>query len=149
MKKTIKAWTEEIVALLDSRQDAVERGLLVIDAFQTESERHYGQTVHLNGVGWGGSDAEFGSSLARQVRENRSLSAKQLHFARKIVKKYRRQLVDVARGVLSNPMAVRPDLANDAYLDHLHSLESELRQAEEGPQNAWAGVEDEADYVLR
>jgi hypothetical protein len=126
MKKTIKAWTEEIVALLDSRQDAVERGLLVIDAFQTADERSGKYTYYQNGVGWGGSDAEFGSSLAARVREGRSLTAKQLHYARKLVKKYRRQLVDVARGNLASPLEESVADRQDAILaEHLE---------ENGPQ---------------
>lgn len=97
---------ESIKTLLEDRMDAVLRGLLVIDALQTETERQVGDSVVLNGVGWSGTDAEFMSSLARQYRQRGTLSDKQKHWARKKLMKYAGQLAKVANGEIENPLAV-------------------------------------------
>jgi len=69
-------------------------------------------TRHDNGVGFGYRDAEFGSSLARQVEQNRmigqgtrTLSPKQIAAARKLCLRYSRQLTAIANGELSVPLA--------------------------------------------
>ena len=100
--KTAKTWTRaEINEILDENDAAVIRGLLIIDGFQTATERACQATIDRNGIGWSGFDANFASSLASFARSRGRLSARQLVFARKLVKKHSRQLVLVANGELS------------------------------------------------
>lgn len=70
------------------------RGLLKIYSFQTDSEQFSGVTVHHNGVGFTGSDAEFLSSLAKQYERRNSLSDKQMAALHRCMPKYARQLVN-------------------------------------------------------
>ena len=103
---------DEINAILRSNDRACEVGIYRIFQLQTEDEKCSDTTKHDNGVGFGYRDAEFGSSLARQVEQNRmigrgdrSLSPKQLTFARKMCLRYSRQLTEIANGELTVPRA--------------------------------------------
>lgn len=96
-----REWTkEEIVALLDAKDAAVLRGLVVIYSLQTAEEKFAKETVESNGVGFSGYDAQFLSSLAQQVMDKGLLSQKQLASARKRIRKYAGQLTLVANGKL-------------------------------------------------
>ena len=108
MPKTI----EEIKELLKSNNRAVEVGIYRIFQLQTEDEKVSDQTKHSNGVGFSYRDAGFGSSLARQVEQNRmigkgnrTLSSKQIACARKLCLRYSRQLTAIANGELTVPLA--------------------------------------------
>ena len=80
--------------LLDSAIDgvSVERALLYLYGRQTDDERSGGYTAHENGQGFSAVDAPFLTSLAEQVKNGRSLTLKQTEVARRILKRYRRQL---------------------------------------------------------
>jgi hypothetical protein len=92
-----KVWTrDEIVDLLAKRDRAVEKALVVLFDRQTADEQATDATAHHNRVGFNGVDAKFGSSLARQVRDGRGLSNRQMAAARRMVAKYVGQLVGVA-----------------------------------------------------
>lgn len=109
----MKTWTEDdIVGLLDKQGPAADqfvgRCLLQIYSRQTYDERSSDVTKHQNGRGFSAFDAEFGSSMARFFQRNGYLSAKQLGCARKMLKRYRKQLVEVANcrmGELANECA--------------------------------------------
>lgn len=87
---------ETIKALLDSNDKAVMRALVVLYNRQTADEQQSHVTSHLNGRGFNGYDANFGTDLAKQVMAGRGLSVRQLAAARKMCKKYARQLVEEA-----------------------------------------------------
>jgi len=87
---------DSLKLLLDRNPRAVERAMVVLYHRQTSDEQVSSSTNHLNGRGFNGVDAAFGSSLARQVLDGRALSIKQLDHARKMVKKYVRQLLEEA-----------------------------------------------------
>jgi hypothetical protein len=92
-----KQWNEkEIGALLDRSDRAVERAILAIYNLQTADEKNWQGTAHLNGVGFNAYDAKFGSSLAEWLNAGRSFTRGQLKSAKKMAKKYRRQLVLIA-----------------------------------------------------
>ena len=97
----------EIVELLQRSQLAVERAILRIHSFQTADEQQSGVTKHLNGMGWNGYDAEFGTSLARWIENGigryrkplgQTLTTRQLPMARKLAIKYSKQLEKVENG---------------------------------------------------
>lgn len=87
---------EAIKELLLKSDKAVQRAILALYNCQTESEKDSESTVESNGVGFNGCDAKFFSSLAQQIQSGRTLSVKQLHFARKGIVKYAGQLASIA-----------------------------------------------------
>lgn len=101
-------WTR--VTMLDLLQRsgvAVERALLVLYARQTETERDTHTTREHNGQGFGAFDADILTSFAEQISTNKyrraegqRLTEKQMELARKKVKKYVGQLVEVANARL-------------------------------------------------
>lgn len=97
-----KKWSkDEIREMLMVSDKAVARGLVMIYSLQTDSERNESMTVEHNGVGFSGVDAEFLSSLAKQVLAKGGLSEKQLFYARKKMFKYAGQLTKIANGKIS------------------------------------------------
>ena len=72
-------------------------GLLVIYDRQTADEKATDNTSENNSVGFSGVDAEFLSSLAKQVRAGRTLSPKQMSFLFKKMPKYWEQLWDCSK----------------------------------------------------
>lgn len=87
---------EKIHALLDKRDDAVTRALSAIYALQTADEKATEHTSHSNSVGFSAFDAKFCSDLATKVNRGYSLSPKQIAIARNKMKRYHRQLCDIA-----------------------------------------------------
>lgn len=87
---------ETIRDLLDRSDKAVERALVVLYARQTADEQATGTTREHNGQGFNGTDAELLSSFAQQIERGRSLTERQLFYARKKVRKYARQLLEEA-----------------------------------------------------
>jgi ssDNA-binding Zn-finger/Zn-ribbon topoisomerase 1 len=95
--KTKGPWTKEaIIDLINTREDAVLKGIVIIYNRQTTDEQVTRDTKYLNGRGFNGFDAEFGSSLAVQVIDKHYLSIKQMEFARRLLRKYAGQLAEVA-----------------------------------------------------
>lgn len=91
-------WTEaKIKDLLETNDKAVMRALVAIYRRQTDEERQTGETRASNGVGFSAFDGKFCSELALQVINGRGLSRGQLAAARRIMKRYHRQLIEVAK----------------------------------------------------
>lgn len=90
-------WTaDDIVALLEMDNQAVERAIVVIYERQTQEEKAFSAVVNVNGIGFSQADVKFGTSLAKGCLRYGHLTMKQLFYARKMAIKYREQLVDVA-----------------------------------------------------
>lgn len=85
-----------IINILDTNDRAVSRALVVIYERQTADEQASAQTSHRNGMGFNGTDAAFGTSLAQKVLRGWTLSEKQLAAGRRMVKKYWKQLAEAA-----------------------------------------------------
>jgi hypothetical protein len=99
-----KVWDKEsIQALLDREPKAVIRGLRAIAARQTASELATKTTTESNGVGFSYRDAPFLTDMMRQVQAGRTLSPKQFAVTKNMVKRYWRQLAEIA-----NATAVAP-----------------------------------------
>lgn len=86
----------DIKTLLDTRNDAVERGIVRIYGLQTAEEQITEATIEHNGVGFSGADSRLGSYYAKWVMGGNHLSGKHLERARKMAKKYSGQLVRIA-----------------------------------------------------
>lgn len=97
-----KVWTkEEIRDRLEQSNVWLERGIVAIYNKQTSVEQGSEQTIEDNGVGFNGRDANYGSSLARQIQlsqrpEGERLSMKQREAGRRMMKKYAGQLARIA-----------------------------------------------------
>jgi len=93
-----KIYTEqEITEMMDTMDvRLLHRPLLKMWARQTDSERADHTTKDHNKVGFSAFDAEFAGSLVEWHRKGRSFSRKQEASLRKMLKKYRKQLTDIA-----------------------------------------------------
>jgi hypothetical protein len=100
-----KTWTEEdIVALLQRSNKAVERAVLALHRRQTMDERQTSNTHHDNHVGFRKNHAPKLSYFARLIGMGNSLYPAQLELARKWCKMYRRQLCDEANSRVQTSM---------------------------------------------
>lgn len=90
----VKNW---IQTLLDKNDLAVCRALVVIFERQTDSEKACDSTEDKNDIGFSGVDAEICSSFAKQFMSRGYLSPKQMVIARKKMKKYWKQLAEIAK----------------------------------------------------
>lgn len=92
-----KPWTKEkLLDMLDRSDKAVGKALVVLYGFQTAEEQAVGVTREDNGAGFNGSDAEFLSKIAQWVIENDKITPGQAAIVRPKIRKYWRQLVNVA-----------------------------------------------------
>jgi hypothetical protein len=93
-----KIWSKEsIQELLDKNDEAVYRAMLQIYDRQTADEQKYKDTHLYNSVGFTGVDAEIMSSFTESYKKWNKLTPKQMVIARKKMKKYWKQLLDVIR----------------------------------------------------
>lgn len=96
MTATTPQTKESILALLESNDLAVQRGIVAIWKRQTDEEQRTLQTHEHNNVGFSGFDAELLSSFVEQLQRGKLWSPKQWEIARKRVRKYAQQLADIA-----------------------------------------------------
>jgi len=97
----MRVWEkEEIKGLIETRDDAVVRGMLRIYGLQTESEQVCGGTHESNGVGFSGVDGGIMSSFTEFYNKAGFLSKKQMVIARKKILKYTGQLTKIANNEL-------------------------------------------------
>ena len=96
-RNNIKVWSkDEIKGLIETRDDAVIRGMLRIYDLQTESEQVFGDTHEHNGVGFSGVDGGIMSSFTEFYNKAGFLSSKQMKIARKKMLKYAGQLTMIS-----------------------------------------------------
>ncbi len=97
--------TEEIITLLQN-QRYLERAIVAIYEKQTEDEKATNTTKLTNNVGFNGPDAHLGSYLAKYIlngvnkfnlQYGYNLNGKFLDKAKKIMPKYAKQLLSMAK----------------------------------------------------
>lgn len=93
---TLNAKHEFLCDLLEHNDRAVVRAIEVIYDRQTTDEKYSHSTHHSNAVGFSALDAAFGCSLGSKIKKGYFLSEKQIMAGRRMIKRYWRQLVDVA-----------------------------------------------------
>jgi len=92
-----RVWNKQSIQELLERSDyAVERAVLAIYARQTQEEKGEGGTICRNSMGFSGSDGEWMSHLARDIEGGYKIPFHSLWRIRKHMKRYWRQLVEVA-----------------------------------------------------
>lgn len=106
--ETKKAMVQNMIAKYPL---AVENALLALYARQTDDEKSNRDTHWANGRGFNQKDADFLSSLAIHINKNQRkpgdrLTAAQRSWARKLLPKYWRQLIEVADA--KNPSWAEP-----------------------------------------
>jgi hypothetical protein len=92
---------EFIQEKLATNNQWLERGIIAIYNRQTAGEKAASITKELNGRGFNGCDAEFLSSLAEWINKSHRqpgdrLSPKQAEIARRKMKKYAGQLLQIS-----------------------------------------------------
>lgn len=89
---------ELLSGVIDFKHDmAIIKGLLTINTFQTMDELQNLTTIENNGIGFNSVDGTIASSYCEQLYKRYFLTPKQMIIARKIMKKYWRQLFFVAK----------------------------------------------------
>ena len=76
------------------------RGVLALYKYQTQDEQECEETKIKNGVGFNGVDANFLTSIAKQLQKGNKLSEKQLKVVAKLMPKYAKQLTNIANSVI-------------------------------------------------
>ena len=87
---------EQILNLIDSNDLAVERGVLAIFNRQTYDEQKTENTSHFNHIGFSSADAKRLSYYAKWILSGKHLSGHHLEIARKRIKKYIKQLLEIS-----------------------------------------------------
>lgn len=96
-----KTWTpEEIVEWVNKSDEQVKKALLKLYALQTADEQQIEETKHKNGVGFSACHADILTSFSKQLLSRRFLSKKQIVIVRKILPHYRKQLANIANGLM-------------------------------------------------
>lgn len=95
-KMTQAAKKQWVIAKLDENPRWVEKAVVAIFNRQTNDEQRTNSTNNNNSMGFNGLDAEFGSSLAKAILKYGKLTPNQAGYARKIIGKYWKQLIEVA-----------------------------------------------------
>lgn len=94
--KNVVHWTESLVVhWLDVDRLFVERALLALYERQTRDEQARYDTVHKNYIGFNAADAGPLTRSAKWLLKGNHLDGRFLEEARKRLKKYRRQLVNI------------------------------------------------------
>jgi len=95
--KVQKTWTrEDVIDLLDASPKAVAKAIIQLYARQTADEQVTKDTKERNGRGFNSNDAPFLSDIAVKLpRYNNHMTPRQLAAARKMLRKYARQLLEI------------------------------------------------------
>lgn len=90
-------WTkEQILEKLETRDRWVEKAIVAIYNRQTESEKRCEDTNEHNKVGFSSFHAKRGTYYAKWILSGKRLSGVHVEKARKLIKHYVRQLVELA-----------------------------------------------------
>lgn len=85
-----------IANMLETNPVAIDRAIVAIYKRQTSDEQVSHATSHSNGIGFTGFDAEYMSNLAQFAIRTGFLTPKQRGAVKERLKKYWRQLCEVA-----------------------------------------------------
>jgi hypothetical protein len=86
-----------IANILRTRDEAVDRAMVVLYQRQTQDERIASDTRHSNQRGFSAAHAKLGSYYARWVLKGRRLTGRHLVRAREIALHYTGQLLEAAQ----------------------------------------------------
>lgn len=93
----MRIWTaEEIINLIEKNNTFVERCIVKIYERQTADEQETFNTNHNNGIGFSGADAGKMTYYAKYILTGRHLTGEHLETAKQRIKKYKKQLLEIA-----------------------------------------------------
>ena len=108
-------WTpDEIRALLDRSQEAVEHAVVAIYRRQTEDEKEAYETKHHNRVGFAACHAGLGTYYAKWILSGKHLSGTHVERARRMVRHYAGQLHQIALSNTTSETLETKEYANVA-----------------------------------
>lgn len=98
MMTATNTWDRDSIhTLLNNSDKAVTRAVIAIYNRQTAVEQSAEQTREQNGVGFNHADANYLTYCAKYcIEQRRQLSGRHLERARKAIKKYWKQLAEIA-----------------------------------------------------
>lgn len=119
MDMQVKVWRkDDVLALLDTSDRAVVNAVKGLYARQTEIEQTDKTTRIANGRGFNAKDAPFLSDIAIKLpKYSDRMTPKQLEVARKMLRKYWRQLLELIHekgGVVEFPTSLKREIADSA-----------------------------------
>jgi hypothetical protein len=95
----IREWFDACNPCNPCHQKGIEKACLIIYALQTNAEKHSEETHELNGKGFSGRDAKFGSAMAQKILQTRagmseytSLTPNMYAALKRMLRKYAKQL---------------------------------------------------------
>lgn len=92
-------WTRSrVINLIETRDEAAVRALLVVYRNQTAAEKSSHAATETNGVGFGQFDAEILTSFAEFYQRAGFLSAKQMQILKKKIVRYWKQVLVAIEG---------------------------------------------------
>lgn len=91
-REEIQKWFDNCDPKTTQTRDALKRAAKLIWDYQTIEEKENGNTIDHNGVGYGAFDAKFAQRI---VYWNGMFTEKLAFAARKMLKKYARQLAEI------------------------------------------------------
>ena len=140
MDMQVKIWRkDDVIALLQSSDKAVVNAIKGLYARQTSAEQADRIMRIANGRGFNAKDAGFLSDIAVKLpRYSDRMTPKQLAVARKMLRKYWRQLLEIIEekgGMVEFPTSIKREIANSCGVDPVEDAyeveASEARPASE------------------
>lgn len=92
-----------IKMMLSTNDSWMAKALMKIFDRQTNEEKNIHHTVEHNGIGFTGTDAFILSSFAKQFRDKKYLSKKQMDILKKKIPKYWAQIYEISDKSLIDP----------------------------------------------
>lgn len=135
METQQKVWRkDDVLALLESRDEAVVRAVKGLYARQTAHERNAQATHEANGAGFNAHDARFLSDVAASLPKwGDRMTPRQLAVSRKMLRKYWRQLLEIIQekgGVVEFPNSRKTAIAKSSVEDHVMAVEANQAKPE-------------------
>lgn len=158
----MKIWTAEEIRekLVQGDKQFLTRGLMAIYENQTADEKISMTTVHDNGIGFSGFDAQILTSFAEQWRSKGYLSQKQFNILMKRMPKYAGQLERIA-ALKRMEKTAEPTVyaeANECPVTNgfilfpngtlVHTADMVEHYDNEGEITEWVGHVDGVKYIL-
>lgn len=120
---------DSILALIDSNDKAVGRAVVAIYRRQTQEERNAEATLKHNNVGFNSYDARYLSYVATYYMRHQQLTGKHLAKARSKVRKYWKQLLEIANDNQSKREVVQRVEQKTAFADWERQQEEKAFEA--------------------
>lgn len=110
---TNKQWESYLKQLLKTNDVALFRAIVIIYDNQTDEEKHKGESVEDNNVGFSKYDAKELSTIAQKLKARRPLSQAELARSRNKMPKYWRQLMVISKRRMAARKALEDEIRKE------------------------------------